>query len=191
MNEETYREMEIILSNKLSELQDIIEGRPAEEKLFQQVECELWNVLNEGLPYISLYEIKRAISINVYNKESELFIDINRIERKDWMNLNKKEVNDLYDEAVRLWGEKTQIDMMVEECSELIKALCKFNRNKSTYPRDVFQVLENVREEIVDVDIVLGQMKRIFDLEETCINEIREKKLTRLKNKVENYKENE
>ncbi|MBU0777907.1 hypothetical protein KKF82_06595, partial [Patescibacteria group bacterium] len=80
MNEETYREMEIILSNKLSELQDIIEGRPAEEKLFQQVEYELWNVLNEGLPYISLDEIKRAISINVYNKESELFIDINRIE---------------------------------------------------------------------------------------------------------------
>ena len=93
--------------------------------------------------------------------------------------LNKSEINELYDDAIRLWGEDTQIDMMIEECSELIKALCKNKRRPKS-----FEVLYNVCEELTDVEIVLGQMKRIFDTEGKQSNKIKEEKLMKLKRKV-------
>lgn len=99
--------------------------------------------------------------------------------------MNKEEINKMYDEAIRLWGEEAQIDMMIEECSELIKALCKNKRRPKS-----FEVLYNICEEINDVDIVLGQMKRIFDVEGKQSSKIKEEKLKRLKEKINKYKEN-
>jgi hypothetical protein len=95
------------------------------------------------------------------------------------------EINKMYDEAIRLWGEESQINMMIEECSELIKALCKNKRRPKS-----FEILYNICEEIIDVDIVLGQMKRIFNFGDQA-NRIREEKLMNLKRKIDRYKESE
>jgi len=61
-------------------------------------------------------------------------------------------------------GEEAQIDMMIEECSELIQAICKYNRKVPSCATnaEIEILLDNVREEIVDVQIMLDQMKLVF-----------------------------
>ena len=96
--------------------------------------------------------------------------------------MNKGETIKLFNEAIELWGADSQIRMMFEEMAELMKALCKLDRGKSS-PEDIL----NVCEEITDVEIVLEQMKLIFrndDYRES----IRNQKLNRLKEKVEKAK---
>lgn len=59
--------------------------------------------------------------------------------------------------AITKWGNEVQIDVCIEELSELIQALCKYKRNKP-------HALSNVKEEMADVFIMLRQMKMIFDI---------------------------
>ena len=65
--------------------------------------------------------------------------------------------NDVLTSALEQYGRDTQIDMMIEEMSELAKALMKYRRH--VYD-DIFQ--REVQEEIADVQIVLDQMKILF-----------------------------
>lgn len=55
--------------------------------------------------------------------------------------------------AIFLWGEEAQLDMIVEECAELIFAIQKHKRGRS---------LENVYEEMADVRILLEQFQLIY-----------------------------
>lgn len=61
--------------------------------------------------------------------------------------------------AVETYGKKSQVDMAVEEMSELIKALMKSRRNDV----EVQENLHNIVEEIADVEIMLEQLKLIFN----------------------------
>lgn len=58
--------------------------------------------------------------------------------------------------AVEKWGSESQIDMCIEECSELIQALCKYKRNS-------IGDISNLKGELADVFIMVRQMKMIFD----------------------------
>ncbi|MCB2308854.1 hypothetical protein LGL08_20415 [Clostridium estertheticum] len=59
----------------------------------------------------------------------------------------------VYKDAVQVFGVAKQVDMAIEEASELIQALCKYKRG----------LLHNVEEEMVDVEIMLEQLKLIFN----------------------------
>ena len=71
--------------------------------------------------------------------------------------------------AINTYGPEHQVDMAIEEMAELTKALLKMRRDKSSGDY-------NVREEIVDVQIVLDQLKMIYGWD----NEIQAQKLGRL-----------
>lgn len=58
-------------------------------------------------------------------------------------------------------GNENQIEQAIEECSELILALQKLKRH-GLY--DNVRLLQ-VNEEIADVDIMIGQLKMIFEIE--------------------------
>jgi NTP pyrophosphatase (non-canonical NTP hydrolase) len=60
----------------------------------------------------------------------------------------------MYEAAVRLWGYDAQWLMVIEECSELIKAICKNERGEDN--------LDNLAEEIAHVQIVLDQAKTMI-----------------------------
>jgi len=62
---------------------------------------------------------------------------------------------ELYTSAIREWGEEAQMLMAIEECSELIQALTKVWRGKHSK--------SNIEEEIADVEIMIDQLKIIFD----------------------------
>jgi NTP pyrophosphatase (non-canonical NTP hydrolase) len=81
--------------------------------------------------------------------------------------MNKKQ---LYEKALVTWGRTSQMDMLVEECAELIKATQKFNHRCGIY--------YDVTEELADVEIMCEQMRLIFN--PVRIDEIKRQKLERL-----------
>jgi len=81
----------------------------------------------------------------------------------------------LLDQAICKWGPELQADMAIEECSELIQAICKRKRG---YPDE-----DNLIEEIADVCIMMDQLKLMFGIDK--VEEAIVKKLNRLKDRLE------
>ena len=87
--------------------------------------------------------------------------------------INKIEV---YKKALETWGQETQITMVFEEMSELQKELCKALRGE--------KVAGNIAEEIADVEIMLEQMKLLFEIE-SLVRANKMYKLERLDERLE------
>jgi len=61
--------------------------------------------------------------------------------------------------AIELYGKDAQMLMMIEEASELTKAICKVFRASD---KDIGTANEHVLEEIADCKIMIRQMELIF-----------------------------
>ena len=82
-------------------------------------------------------------------------------------------------EAVDTFGFNNQRRILQEECAELIVAASHYDRGRPG-------AYKNFVEELADVEIMISQM--IYALQATSIDEWKEKKLARLKEKIEEYK---
>jgi uncharacterized protein YbcI len=91
---------------------------------------------------------------------------------------NENYLDYLSEIAVKRYGNEKQLEMVVEECSELIKAIMKWKRN------DIFENVLQVLEEYVDVKITLNQIKYIFPLDREIEKRFR-RKLERLRVKLQ------
>lgn len=80
-------------------------------------------------------------------------------------------------QAIETFGEVSQREMAIEECAELIKALCKYSRSITE------KTHADVLEETVDVSLAAEQMRYIFDHGDQ-FEEIRKKKLKRLQERI-------
>lgn len=90
-----------------------------------------------------------------------------------------------YKKAIETFGEESQIDMAIEEMSELTKALLKHRRAvKSENVTD--EIYDNIAEEMADVSIMLEQLYLIFDNKNVCDN-IKEYKIDRLAKRIKEY----
>lgn len=69
------------------------------------------------------------------------------------MTIEEREV---LTKAIETYGPRAQQDMMIEEMSELTKAILKYRRNPSP------ETLDNILEEMADVEIMIEQMKIMF-----------------------------
>ena len=78
--------------------------------------------------------------------------------------------------AIDIFGDTAQTDMMIEEMSELTKALLKYRRDLRRGGQMQTLCRMAVLEEMADVGIMLDQMRIIYGSE----NEYREEKLKRL-----------
>ena len=87
------------------------------------------------------------------------------------------EIAKMYEDAWERWGSLLQLNLINEECSEVIKAVCKYIRNKEKGP------LDSITEEIVDTTIMFEQFIHMFDLSDEYFL-IRQTKLERLKEKL-------
>ena len=93
------------------------------------------------------------------------------------------------EQAILHNGKDTQTDMAIEEMSELTKALLKFRRYEKGdrtcgIGRDL---IDNVREEIADVQIMLDQMKLIYGFNEGVL----QYKINRLKKRLQEEENHE
>lgn len=83
----------------------------------------------------------------------------------------------LYKKALKFWGEKSQFNLMIEECAELIKEISKIDRksNGSNYLK--------IANELIDVEIMIKQLKIILsfhNINNLDLSKIKEHKLKRL-----------
>ncbi|MBA7648140.1 hypothetical protein ES703_55922 [subsurface metagenome] len=91
--------------------------------------------------------------------------------------LKTEERETLYREAVKQWGVDAQVIMAFEEMAELTQSLCKLRRNNYRWGDDK-QLRTNLKEELADVEIMLEQVKYIFEVHD--IEDIINMKLKRL-----------
>lgn len=87
-----------------------------------------------------------------------------------------KENKDLCWQVLSKYGCEHQMGMVIEECSELTKAVCKVWRDDGhiTDEHD-----ENLREELVDVIVMCQQMFLVLKMDADEINKRAGKKLER------------
>ncbi len=78
--------------------------------------------------------------------------------------------------ALATYGTPAQISMVFEEMAELQKELCKSLRGKDNQAE--------IAEEIADVEIMLAQMKYLFDCE-ALVQDYHRQKIERLAHRLE------
>lgn len=81
-------------------------------------------------------------------------------------------VNGVIEKMLEKFGEDSQIDVAVEEMSELIKELIKYKRSKIHFREKQAASREHVVEEIGDVLFMLEYLKKIFGITEGDIDKI-------------------
>ena len=85
------------------------------------------------------------------------------IEKQTTFENEKKEIDEreIYRQALEKWGSQAQIFMLFEEMAELQNAICKAMRGRTSFLA--------VAEEIADVEIMLEQMKILFNIDEAVL----------------------
>ena len=83
----------------------------------------------------------------------------------------------ILEKAIETYGKDMQLNVAIEELSELIKEICKSKRGANNR--------EAIIEELADCYIMLEQVAIIFDIPNHAINEVAEAKLARLERRIE------
>ena len=86
----------------------------------------------------------------------------------------EKEEKLLYEQAIKKWGESSQVNMAYEEMGELISALNKFSRGRIS--------IDEVITEIADVQIMVEQLSVMFGI--SAVSSEKERKLRRLNDRL-------
>ena len=96
--------------------------------------------------------------------------------------MTKEHEDQILNEAIHEFGEYAQLQMLIEECAELIQAVCKYCRN----PQEENKLF--ILEEIADVLVMTQQAQIMYGFE--TVSEIRWQKLLRLEARLEVHKNN-
>ena len=123
---------------------------------------------------------KRNVFINVVVPEGRLYefdciLDIYLRNGGNSMEFNTNQINIMLD-ALEHYGNNPQVDMAIEEMSELTKELLKNRRGKENR--------SDIAMEMADVYIMLEQLKFIFGIDETELKVNAEFKLQRLNKRL-------
>lgn len=86
-----------------------------------------------------------------------------------------KNLDEVLKKAVKKYG-MAQLDIAIEEMAELTKEICKLKRNKLDR--------NHIIEEIADVEIMLEQLKYMLHVEDCEIDNYKEIKINRLKERL-------
>lgn len=107
------------------------------------------------------------------------------LERYETTGLPTTNRPEVLQECVNTYGAEAQVDMAVEEMSELTKALLKYRRKTAQGSKDLEAARENILEEVADVIIMLTQLIMIYGgrdlVQETIENKV-DRQIKRLAN---------
>lgn len=79
--------------------------------------------------------------------------------------------------AIETYGKDMQLNVAIEEFSELIKEICKYKRGEGN--------LDNIIEEMADCQIMLAQLRIIFGIRLDDISRVKWEKLERLAKRLD------
>ena len=85
------------------------------------------------------------------------------------------------EEAVDVWGVASQIGMFVEEIGEVLQAINKLSRRTDEERYD------NLIEELVDLQIMLTQMRIVYTIPNQLWDEMMDKKKRRLRQRLDDW----
>ena len=77
---------------------------------------------------------------------------------------------------IELWGRSAQFNMLMEECAELIMTTNQYLRSRKTK--------DDIAEEVADVEMVIEQIKFLFD--DVDFKKIKKDKKDRLMERIKN-----
>lgn len=89
------------------------------------------------------------------------------------MRIDKQE---LYKQALEVYGMELQVDIAKEEFAELIVAISHYHRGKA--------MKDEVISELADCIIMLEQLVSMYEISETKLNYIKNEKLDRLQERL-------
>lgn len=89
-----------------------------------------------------------------------------------------EEERKIFLDALRVFGSQNQITVALEEMSEFQKEFCKYMRNDTSFS------YANIAEEMADVEIMLDQMKILFQ-RDSAVKEQRQYKVKRLRERID------
>jgi hypothetical protein len=93
--------------------------------------------------------------------------------------MNQAQRNEAYGIFIKAWGNEAQLIMVIEETAELQKEVTKCLRGRDN--------IDSIIEEVVDVEIMLEQLKLMFKMDKNAINEMKEVKIKRAIQKINDY----
>ena len=99
-----------------------------------------------------------------------------------------KDLDKLNLEIADCYGYEAQSNQLIEECAELIQAINKHKRvmhNRQSVNMTLKETINNVSEEIADVEIMLAQIKYLLGINEQYIDTIKEMKINRTSQRIE------
>lgn len=79
--------------------------------------------------------------------------------------------------CLRKYGKTMQLFIVMEELSELVKAICKFERG-------VTETNDDITEELADVYLVLKYVQMIYDIDKVDIKRVMREKEQRLQERI-------
>lgn len=82
--------------------------------------------------------------------------------------------------AIEHYGKDMQLNVAIEELSELIKEICKYKRGEGN--------IEHIIEEMADCQIMLSQLRIIFGIRIDDISRVKWEKLERLAKRLEDVR---
>lgn len=97
-----------------------------------------------------------------------------------------KEKFDIYKEAVKQYGIDAQEDMLLEEMSEVQKAILKHRRAVKygqTKDKPISYFINNIIEELADVTLMINQLLTVYD-HDGKFNEYYDQKIARITEKL-------
>ena len=89
--------------------------------------------------------------------------------------INFKIDNSICEKVINAYGKINQLDMVMEESAELIKAINKYKRKRFT--DDETNAINDIIEESADVIIMIAQICGMFNCYDKLQNKIEEKTL--------------
>lgn len=184
---------------KKSDLKNLMLVETADGKVYRVIDGRLRNT------YIST-DIERCYTDDLYSKGAEENDIVKVYRADDFIGLDVKGKKPIWErvtdqgtvlhEVIKTYGNNAQIDVAIEEMSELTKALMKHRRAiKSQSKTDIGSIdfeekRNNVIEEMADVEIMIQQLVMIYD----CRDEVKEQidfKVKRLQDRLKKTKTNE
>lgn len=143
--------------------------------------------LNDGcgpcpakLPYGDCITPLHSVSADLIENQQKTIEALRQANEGLRFNLSEKDGGEICRRALEAFGAQAQVMMAIEEMSELTKELCKNGRGQES--------TTHIAEEIADVEIMLCQMKMLFD----CPGQVetfRRYKLERLAERIKEVKQ--
>lgn len=156
--------------HEMSDLQNRIFRRMAESKAIPTADVDRFNALcyrhfgkvQDGAEFVKEEAPKEKAA---QTQGNEIPYSLYYTERKR-----------VYEEAIDRWGIPAQLQMVIEEMSELTKELCKNFRGANN--------LDKIADECADVTIMLEQLRLIFNINDDVCRHM-DQKVARLKERLE------